>query len=81
MQQQKVEEQQQKDQEKQQKEAERQRKAAEREQAQLERQKKKEKDNSLLGSLEKMALQKAKREAVNTVFKFGRSILGSLLKK
>ena len=81
LQQQKVEEQQQKDQEKQQKEAERQRKAAEREQAQLERQKKKEKDNSLLGSLEKMALQKAKREAVNTVFKFGRSILGSLLKK
>ncbi|MBP5536397.1 MAG: DUF853 family protein [Bacteroidales bacterium] len=62
-------------------EEERQRKASEREQAQLERQKKREHDNSLWGSLEKMAVQKAKREAVNTAFKLGRSILGSLLKK
>ena len=71
----------QKEEEKQQREAERQRKAAEREKQQAERQRQKEKDSSLWGSLEKMAVQKAKREAVNQAFKIGRSILGSLLKK
>jgi len=34
----------------------------------------------VMGSLTKMAATKAKREAVNTVFKFGRGLLGSLLK-
>ena len=46
----------------------------------LERQKKREHDNSLVGSLTKMASTKVKREAVNTVFKLGRGLLGSLLK-
>ena len=46
----------------------------------LERQKKRERDNSLVGSLTKMASTKVKREAVNTVFKLGRGLLGSLLK-
>ncbi|MDR0836338.1 MAG: DUF853 domain-containing protein [Tannerella sp.] len=41
---------------------------------------KKEKDNSLMGSLSKLVATKAKREAVNTVFKLGRGLLGSLLK-
>lgn len=79
--QQKEEAKQQKELEKQQRQEERDRKAAEREQAAAERQRQREKDNSLLGSLQKMATQKAKREAVNQVFKIGRSILGSLLKK
>jgi hypothetical protein len=39
-----------------------------------------EKDNSLVGSISKMAKQKAKRELVNTAFKLGRGLLGSLLK-
>lgn len=46
----------------------------------LERQQKREKDNSMVGSLTKMVSTKAKREAVNTLFKFGRGLLGSLLK-
>lgn len=46
----------------------------------LERQKKRERDQSLTGSLSKMAAQRAKREAVNTAFKFGRGLLGSFLK-
>ena len=46
----------------------------------LERQKKREKDNSVVGSLTKMASTKVKREAVNTLFKLGRGLLGSLLK-
>ena len=66
---------------KQQREEDRQRKAEEREKQAAERQRKREKDNSLWGSLEKMAVQKAKREAVNQVFKIGRNLLGSLLKK
>ena len=66
---------------KQQREEDRQRKAEEREKQAAERQRKREKDNSLWGSLEKMAVQKAKREAVNQVFKIGRNLLGSLWKK
>jgi len=46
----------------------------------LERQKKRAHDSSLVGSLTKMAATKAKREAVNSVFKVGRGLLGSLLK-
>ena len=53
----------------------------EREQARIEREKKREHDNSALGSLEKMLATKAKREAVNALFKCGRGLLGSLLKK
>jgi hypothetical protein len=55
--------------------------AAEREKQAAERQRKREKESTILGSLEKMAVQKAKREAVNTVFKLGRNLLGSLLKR
>ena len=66
---------------KQQREEERQRKAEEREKQAAERQRKREKESTILGSLEKMAVQKAKREAVNTVFKLGRNLLGSLLKR
>jgi len=69
---------QQKIEEKQQKEEDRQRKANERERAAEERKKKKEKDESLLGSLEKMAKTKMKREVVNNVVKLGRGLLGSL---
>lgn len=47
----------------------------------LERQKKRDWDNSTLGSLTKMATTKAKREGVNLLFKFGRGLLGSLMKK
>ena len=54
--------------------------AAQREQDRLAREQQRAKDNTLIGSLSKMAAQKAKREAVNTVFKFGRGLLGSLLK-
>jgi hypothetical protein len=46
----------------------------------MELQKKRERDQSLVGSLTKMAATRAKREAVNTVFKVGRGLLGSLLK-
>ncbi|HCC52523.1 MAG TPA: DUF853 domain-containing protein [Porphyromonadaceae bacterium] len=51
-----------------------------REQARLEREKKREWNSSAMGSLTKMVSTKAKREAVNTLFKFGRGLLGSLLK-
>ena len=65
---------------KQQREIERQERSAQLEKVRLERQKKREYDQSLVGSLSKMAATRAKREAVNTVFKFGRGLLGSLLK-
>lgn len=52
-----------------------------REQERLERQKQREWDNSPLGSLTKMATTKAKREGINMVFKLGRGLLGSLMKK
>lgn len=45
-----------------------------------ERERKREIDNSTLGSIKKMAATKAKRELVNTVFKLGRGLLGGLLK-
>lgn len=80
LQQQKEEEKRLKEEQKQQREEERLRKAAEREKQQAERQRQREHDNTVLGSLEKMAGQKAKRELVNGVFKLGRGILGSLLK-
>lgn len=78
--QQKEEERQRKEEERRQKEAERQRKAAEREAEAAERKRKREKDQSIFGSIEKMAAQKAKRELVNSVFKLGRNLLGGLLK-
>ena len=59
---------------------ERKRKAEERERKAEERERKRERDNSTLGSIKKMAVTKAKREAVNAAFKFGRGLLGSLLK-
>lgn len=46
----------------------------------LERKQKREKDNTVLGSLTKMASTKAKREMINTLFKYGRGLLGSLMK-
>ena len=46
----------------------------------LAREKKRQHDSSLVGSLTKMASTRAKREAVNTVFKVGRGMLGSFLK-
>ena len=64
----------------QQKELERQQRAARVERERLERQRKREKDNSVMGSLTKMASTKAKREVVNALFKFGRGLLGSLMK-
>lgn len=78
--QQKEEERQQKELAKQQREEERQQAAAERQRKAAERERQRQKDNSVLGSLEKMAAQKAKRELVNTAFKLGRGLLGSLLK-
>jgi len=42
--------------------------------------KQKEKDNSIVGSMTKMLSTRAKREAVNLLFKAGRGVLGSLLK-
>ena len=51
-----------------------------RERERLAREKKRAKDNSLFGSMTKMAKTKAKRETVNMMFKFGRGILGSLMK-
>ena len=86
-QQQKEEEKQRKEEEKLQREEERklaaeerQRKAAEREAAAAERARQRERDNSTLGSIKKMAATKAKRELVNSAFKLGRGLLGSLLK-
>lgn len=70
----------QKEEAKQQKELERQQRAERVERERLERQRKREKDNSVMGSLTKMASTKAKREVVNTLFKFGRGLLGSLMK-
>ena len=63
-----------------QKESERQVRTAQMEKERLARQKKREYDQSVVGSLKKMAATKAKREAVNTVFKVGRGLLGSFLK-
>jgi DNA helicase HerA-like ATPase len=40
----------------------------------------KEKNSSLTGSLSKMVATRAKREAINTVFRLGRGLLGSFLK-
>ena len=62
------------------KEIERRERAERVEKERIARQKKREKDSSFVGSMQKMAATKAKREAVNTVFKFGRGLLGSLLK-
>ncbi len=70
----------QKEEAKQQKELKRQQRAERVERERLERQRKREKDNSVMGSLTKMASTKAKREVVNTLFKFGRGLLGSLMK-
>jgi len=50
------------------------------EQDRIAREKKRQYDQSVVGSLTKMAGTKMKREAVNTAFKFGRGMLGSLLK-
>lgn len=71
---------QQKEEAKQQKEKEKQERTDRIEQERLERQRKREQENSMVGSLTKMVSTKAKREAVNTLFKFGRGLLGSLLK-
>jgi DNA helicase HerA-like ATPase len=65
---------------KQQKEREKQERAERMERERAERMAKKEKDNSLTGSLSKMVATRAKREAINTIFKLGRGLLGSLLK-
>ena len=70
----------QKEEAKQEKELERQQRAERVERERLERQRKREKDNSVMGSMTKMASTKAKREVVNTLFKFGRGLLGSLMK-
>ena len=79
-QQQKEEERQQKEEAKKQREEERLQAAEERKRKAEERERQREKDNSLVGSISKMAKQKAKRELVNTAFKLGRGLLGSLLK-
>ncbi len=63
-----------------QKEEERRMRAERVERERVERKQKRKKDSSLLGSLAKMASTKAKREVVNTLFKYGRGLLGSLLK-
>ncbi|MDR1524542.1 MAG: DUF853 domain-containing protein [Tannerella sp.] len=63
-----------------QKEQERQGRQQQREQERLGRQQKRERESSMVGSLTKMVSTRAKREAVNTLFKFGRGLLGSLLK-
>ena len=78
--QQKEEEKQRKEEEKRQAAEERKQAAEERKRKAEERERKRERDNSTLGSLKKMAVTKAKREAVNAAFKFGRGLLGSLLK-
>ena len=77
---QKEEERQQKEAAKQQREEERQQAAEERKRKAEERERKRQADNSTLGSIKKMATTKAKRELVNTAFKLGRGLLGSLLK-
>ena len=78
--QQKEEEKQRKEEEKRQAAEERKQAAEERKRKAEERERKRERDNSTLGSIKKMAVTKAKREAVNAAFKFGRGLLGSLLK-
>ncbi|MDR2385723.1 MAG: DUF853 domain-containing protein [Tannerella sp.] len=65
---------------KRQKERDKQERTERMEQERAKRQAKKERDNSLMGSLTKMVTTRAKREAVNTVFKLGRGLFGSLLK-
>ena len=79
-QQQKEEERLQKEEAKKQREEERLQAAEERKRKAEEREHQREKDNSLVGSISKMAKQKAKRELVNTAFKLGRGLLGSLIK-
>ena len=79
-QQQKEEERLQKEEAKKQREEERLLAAEERKRKAEERERQREKDNSLVGSISKMAKQKAKRELVNTAFKLGRGLLGSLIK-
>ena len=69
-----------KEDEKLEKEQERKERADRIEKDRLARQKKREHDSSLVGSLTKMASTRAKREAVNSVFKVGRGLLGSLIK-
>ena len=78
--QQKEEERLQKEALKQQREEQRQQAAEERQRKAEERERQRERDNSTLGSIKKMAATKAKRELVNTAFKLGRGLLGSLLK-
>ena len=78
--QQKEEEKQRKEEEKRQAAEERKQAAEERKRKAEERERQREKDNSLVGSISKMAKQKAKRELVNTAFKLGRGLLGGLLK-
>ncbi|MDR0796438.1 MAG: DUF853 domain-containing protein [Tannerella sp.] len=53
---------------------------AQREKDRIAREKQRQYNQSTIGSLQKMAGTKIKREAVNTAFKFGRGLLGSLLK-
>jgi DNA helicase HerA-like ATPase len=65
---------------KQQKEREKQEWTEHMEQERSERRAKRERDSTLTGSLSKMVATRAKREAINTVFKLGRGLLGSLLK-
>jgi hypothetical protein len=77
---QKVELKQQKEDLKLQKDIERQQRTAQIEKDRLAREKKRAHDQSIVGSLTKMAATKAKREAVNSVFKVGRGLLGSFLK-
>ena len=79
-QQQKEEERLQKEEAKKQREEERLQAAEERKRKAEERERQREKDNSLVGSISKIAKQKAKRELVNTAFKLGRGLLGSLIK-
>ena len=62
------------------KERERKQIADQKEKDRIAREKKRLHDSTLAGSLAKMASTKAKREAVNTVFKVGRGLLGSFLK-
>ena len=74
---------QQKEEEKLRKEEEKRQAAEERKQAAEERKRKAEERERLRAkekSLQKMVVTKAKREAVNAAFKFGRVLLGSLLK-
>ena len=71
---------QQKEEEKLRKEEEKRQAAEERKRKAEERERQRAKEKSLGGSLQKMVVTKAKREAVNAAFKFGRGLLGSLLK-